>query len=84
MKLPQPRGAFSEDLFASMTGAPVAADPMSVEDDDDLHIGLWALYELHHRGFDDVDEDQEWNPALLGVAELERRFETELAGTPVL
>lgn len=39
MKLPQPRGAFSEDLFASMTGAPVAADPTSVEDDDDLHIG---------------------------------------------
>ena len=33
------------------------------------------LYELHYRGFEDVDDDLEWNPTLLALrSELERDF----------
>lgn len=79
MKLPRPRGRFSEDLFASMTGALVTPDPRSAEDAEDLHIGLWALYELHYRGFTDVADDWEWNPALLRLrAALERSVEADV------
>ena len=30
-------------------------------------LALWLLYELHHRGFDEVDDALEWDPALLAV-----------------
>ncbi|MFI5428843.1 hypothetical protein [Aeromicrobium sp. UC242_57] len=33
------------------------------DNDLDLHICLWALYELHYRGFDDVDDHLEWQPS---------------------
>lgn len=47
------------------------ADPVS---DDDLQITLWSLYELHYRGFDDVDDSWEWSPECLSVrAALEQR-----------
>jgi hypothetical protein len=47
--------------------------------DDDAQIALWALYELHYRGFDDVDDDLEWQPELLHVRhDLEQAFETQL------
>ncbi|MGN6162107.1 MAG: iron-containing redox enzyme family protein, partial [Marmoricola sp.] len=39
----------------------------------------WMLYELHYRGFDEVDERREWDPSLIAVrTELERAFEDEL------
>jgi len=51
-------------------------DPVS---DDDLQITLWSLYELHYRGFDDVDDSWEWSPECLAVrAALEQRFEAAL------
>ncbi|WP_334663157.1 iron-containing redox enzyme family protein [Streptomyces cyaneofuscatus] len=34
---------------------------------DDIQLLLYVLYELHYRGFSGVDENLEWNPALLGV-----------------
>ena len=47
-------------------------DPLT---DDDLHLALYVLYELHYRGFANVDEAWEWEPSLLGVrAQLERAF----------
>jgi hypothetical protein len=52
--------------------------------DDDLQLALWCCYELHYRGFDDVDEDWEWHPAVVGFRRsLERRWLAglrELAG----
>jgi hypothetical protein len=47
--------------------------------DDDVQVSLTALYELHYRGLSDVDDDWEWQPALLRArAMLERRFERAL------
>src|SRR6185437_12499411 len=41
----------------------------------DLQLALSMCYELHYRGFADVDPAWEWNPALLALrAELERVF----------
>lgn len=84
MHLPRPRGPFSERLFAQLRStdpAPTAlevskTDPLA---DDDLQIALWALYELHYRGFDDVDPGHEWSPALLETrAAIETVFEQAL------
>jgi hypothetical protein len=44
-------------------------------DDDDLHLGLYLLYELHYRGFAGVDPALEWDPEVLALrARLEARF----------
>ncbi|MEU8915566.1 iron-containing redox enzyme family protein [Streptomyces nigrescens] len=40
----------------------------------DLQLALYVLYELHYQGFDGVDDDREWAPALLSV----RRYLEEL------
>lgn len=51
----------------------------SVQEDDDVQLALWSLFELHYQGFDDVDPDAEWSPELIAVRRLlERRFETGL------
>src|SRR3954467_8788529 len=86
MHLPRPRGPISERLSAEMaTPEPraVAAQPASSEvgvfSDEDTQIALWALYELSYRGFDDVDPNHEWSPALLETrAQLEAAFEAAL------
>jgi len=47
--------------------------------DDDIHLALWSCYELHYRGFDDADPDQEWDPELIRLRlAVERLFEDEL------
>jgi hypothetical protein len=52
------------------------ADPLA---DDDFQLALYCCYELHYRGFDDVDERWEWDPALLALrARLEDVFERAL------
>ncbi len=33
--------------------------------DDDLHLALYCMYELHYRGFEGVDPEWEWDPWLL-------------------
>jgi hypothetical protein len=49
--------------------------------DEDLQLALWCCYELHYRGFDDVDEDWEWHPAIVGFRRsLERRWLAGLRG----
>lgn len=89
MRLPQPRGELSDRLFRQMRGEaagtrrPVRdagmADAEAVLGDDDLQISLWALYEQHYRGFDDVDARAEWDPDLLRVRrDLEDTFEPTL------
>jgi hypothetical protein len=87
MKIPRPRGALTEVLFESLlTGSDVPSPPAGT-DDADAALALWVLYELHHHGFDDVDDEREWDPDLLRLrAELERDLEARLrerwAGPP--
>ncbi|MCA1675799.1 MAG: hypothetical protein LC799_27685, partial [Actinobacteria bacterium] len=68
--LPTPRGPLSAAVLALLRGdlvAPVsdvaAADPYG----DDLQLALYCCYELHYRGFAGVDDDREWDPAVLGL-----------------
>ena len=43
--------------------------------DEDLQIALWCSYELHYRGFEDVDDRWEWDPHIIAFRErLERRW----------
>jgi hypothetical protein len=52
------------------------ADPLA---DDDLHLALYVLYELHYRGFAEVDDRWEWDPGALALrARLEEIFEDGL------
>jgi len=47
--------------------------------DQDLQLALWMLYELHYRGFRDVDDAAEWDPDLLAARRaLEGPFEEAL------
>jgi hypothetical protein len=94
MKLPPPRGRLSAWLVTTLTSAdPVAqrhepAPPVHALvphrpawHDDDLQLALWCCYELHYRGFDDVDERWEWNPAVIGFrGTLEQRWLASLRG----
>lgn len=86
--LPVPRGPISEHVvralgvpfesgLAAAATPPIAAtDPLG---DDDLHLALYCLYELHYRGFADVDPMWEWAPSMLALrAVLEARFEQAL------
>src|SRR3954452_8195535 len=89
MSLPRPRGPLSSALFPVLTGPP-AELPAALHElagaarvapltDDDLQITLWACYELHYRGFEEVGEEWEWAPSLLALrAGLEGRFERAL------
>src|SRR3954447_8049427 len=85
MLLPQPRGPVSATLVDALAGRPrdlaappafVAADPLG---DEDLQLTLHIGYELHYRGYDDVDDGWEWQPSRLALHQAaERRFETAL------
>jgi hypothetical protein len=69
-------------LFETMRArTPTWDDVIGTEPDhdDDAQIALWTLYELHYRGFDDVDDTLEWQPQLLQVRHgLEQSFEARL------
>src|SRR5256885_4485240 len=82
MKMPPARGPLSAWLAATLHGDPAVLPPGSkplpvsgpapagpVREDDDLQLALWCCYELHYRGFDDVDERWEWHPAIIGFRE---------------
>jgi hypothetical protein len=91
MRLPRERGPLSRSGLIALSEARSVdvdllrkeiqqiadtADPLT---DDDLHLTLWTLYELHYRGFDEVDADREWDPALIAVRNAaEQVFEDEL------
>jgi len=82
MMLPKPRGAFSADVFEALRSDPsrltggALPDPESAED---AAVALWSLYELHFRGFEDVDDGMEWHPVVLEVrGRLERDLESRL------
>src|SRR4051794_32770564 len=80
--LPSPRGPLSEALIAALAGAPGTLPPITIPAppdplaDDDLHLALYVLYELHYRGFEGVDDRWEWDPGALALrAALEAVFE---------
>ncbi|RFU22707.1 iron-containing redox enzyme family protein [Geodermatophilus marinus] len=83
MQLPEPRGPLSAALATDLRErsavdpataelaaravdgiAAAAADPLL---DEDLQLSLAVCYELHYRGFDDVDPAWEWEPSLLAL-----------------
>ncbi|MER5648343.1 iron-containing redox enzyme family protein [Streptosporangium sp. NPDC002524] len=87
MQLPTPRGPLTASLFERLRRpphpfvpfGPAPAGEPAVEDDD-LQLALFVCYELHYRGFEEVDEEWEWEPSLLAARKtLERRFEDGLA-----
>ena len=82
MLTPKARGSLSERLFEALRARPDdLADLVDVapESIDDEQIALWALYELHHHGFEDVDDALEWDPHLLALRpRLEAAFERRL------
>jgi len=84
-KLPPARGPLSDWLFSVLRTPPstrLPTMPPPIDDvlyGDDAALALYCLYELHYRGFSDVDDGWEWAPALLGArAELERRLEARI------
>ncbi|WP_328296575.1 iron-containing redox enzyme family protein [Streptomyces sp. NBC_00435] len=86
------RGALSDAVLDALrtgrppvhgAGAVLSADPWG----EDLQLALYLLYELHYRGFGEVDDDREWDPDLLRLRQaLETRFlhalRTDLADAP--
>lgn len=83
MRLPKPRGPVSKRLFHALADNRPREfgdlDDLDDLDDDDRHVALWGLYELHYRGFDDVDDDRGWDPDALRLrATLEAPFEADL------
>jgi heme oxygenase-like protein len=87
--LPAPRGPVSSAVLAALRAGAVRAGAVragahpdvepaiSVADPyrDDIQLALYCLYELHYRGFAEVAEELEWEPALLAVRRaLERSF----------
>lgn len=94
MMLPPARGPLSAWLTATLQGDPAAlhtdgvplresgsVTPGPAWEDDDLQLALWCCYELHYRGFDDVNEEWEWQPAIVNFrGSLEREWLTELRG----
>ncbi|MDX6232864.1 MAG: hypothetical protein QOH68_1864 [Nocardioidaceae bacterium] len=82
MLLPKARGELSQALFDALRSEPgdVGRIPqVAATDTSDAQIALWAMYELHYSGFEDVDDELEWHPGVLGLRRsLERGFESEL------
>lgn len=76
--LPQPRGPLSGAVASTLARPPGRTHlTPDVEDalagldeaagfvhDGDAQLALWMLLELHHRGFEGVDDEWEWQPDL--------------------
>lgn len=82
-RLPAPRGPLSTALIDHLrTGTPLLPrirDDIDALADDDFHLALWCCYELHYRGFDDVEDAAEWDLQVLAFrVDLEGRFERAL------
>jgi Iron-containing redox enzyme len=92
MRLPPARGVLSawlnetlrhspSSIPAAVPAPPVPDGRLRAWDDEDFQLALWCCYELHYRGFEDVDEDWEWHPAVLAWRGLlERQWLTALRG----
>ena len=71
--LPHPRGPLSEGVITALRDEALERIPVRVVApadalaDDDLQLALWVCYELHYRGFDEVADQWEWEPALIAL-----------------
>lgn len=84
MKLPPARGVLSARLRAALRDGDLAGLPpgpvaggagVPPWHDEDLQGALWCCYELHYRGFEDVDDGREWDPAIIAFrGRLEARW----------
>ena len=68
--LPEARGPLSATLRDVLRGEPADTRDLPTFPDadvwsDDIQLALYICYELHYRGFHDVDDGWEWDPALL-------------------
>lgn len=75
--LPTSRGPVSEAVLVALRAGQFPRPPVEEADPlgDDLQLALYCCYELHYRGFAEVDDAREWDPDLLGLrAELEKAF----------
>jgi len=81
MRLPEPRGAFSETLAGHLQHPPHPIPPVGHTGaralwDEDLNLALAICYELPNGGIDGVDDSWEWEPSLLAFRRtLESHFE---------
>jgi hypothetical protein len=81
MGLPETDGPLSAGLIGYLRNprAP-APQPLEGRVDDalanrDLQLALYVAYELHYRGFEEVADEAEWDPAILAFrASLEEEF----------
>lgn len=91
MRLPGSRGPITAELIEELRhpphpfplrwaiGLPGDSGATAALHDEDLQLALFVCYELHYRGFDDVDERWEWDPSLLALrAMAECRLEDAL------
>jgi Iron-containing redox enzyme len=83
--LPQPRGEISELVLGALAHPPhdvvhpIPPHGDVLAGDDDFHLALYVLYELHYRSFEGVHDGWEWDSSLLRLrGDLEREFELEL------
>ncbi|HZU61926.1 MAG TPA: iron-containing redox enzyme family protein [Solirubrobacteraceae bacterium] len=83
--MPPSRGSLSEYVIGALVREPHELAPLllpELEDplaDEDLHLTLYLLYELHYRGLPGVDQRWEWWAPLLRLrGELEECFERAL------
>lgn len=82
--LPAPRGPLTDWLTEHLRRSPhdIGRRPPFADDPlhgDDSALALYCLYELHYRGFADVDDGWEWEPTLLAArAGLETAFDRRL------
>ncbi|MCX5403068.1 iron-containing redox enzyme family protein [Streptomyces sp. NBC_00335] len=91
-RLVEGRGELSDAVTGALrTGTPPVYAPGDVLKADpwgeDLQLALYLLYELHYRGFEEVEDECEWDPDLLRLRQaMEARFlhalRTELSDAP--
>jgi hypothetical protein len=84
MKLPTPRGPLSRAVVDYLGNPDLRTLGLPTEATSDLgpedrELALWILFELSYRGFDDVDDDAEWDVELLALrGRLEAEAEARL------
>ncbi len=86
MLTPKGRGSLSEAVFAALRSCgpedlhdALPSMPPAPDDEADEAVTLWALHELHYRGFEDAHDGLEWHPDLLRIRnDLEQRLERRL------
>jgi heme oxygenase-like protein len=89
MRVPDPHGPISRSVHGLLTGTSADIDAAhfntlvaavsSPLTDVDFQQALTCCYEMHYRGFEDVDDELEWSPGLAAAQRLmEGRFRSAL------